>query len=120
MSLLKILKENINKQKPMICKGDFFCQYNKLKSLKGCPTEVGGNFDCSHNQLTSLEGSPEIIGKDFWCNSNDKLTSLEGCPTKVGRDFYCNGNRILPKEEIMKLKALGIVKGYIFSDYGEF
>ncbi len=32
--------------------GGFFCGFNQLTSLKGCPKEVGGNFLCAYNQLT--------------------------------------------------------------------
>jgi hypothetical protein len=40
--------------------GDFYCSYNNLPSLEGCPQTVGGDFYCRNNQLTSLEGLPEI------------------------------------------------------------
>ena len=55
----------------------------------------------------------------FYCDSN-QLTSLEGCPKEVRGDFWCINNPKLPKEEILKLKESGIVKGTIFSDYGNF
>jgi hypothetical protein len=119
MSLIKILKENIDKRKPLICKRIYDCKKNKLKSLEGCPTVVGGSFRCHYNKLKSLVGSPETVGGNFDCSDN-KLTSLEGCPKEVRGDFWCINNPKLPKEEILKLKESGIVKGTIFSDYGNF
>jgi len=72
---------------------------SKFNFLKRSPKEVGGSFDCSVNR---------------------NLTSLEGCPKEVDGSFYCSYNPKLPKEEIIKLKESGIVKGKIYSDYGTF
>jgi hypothetical protein len=73
--------------------GDFYCDYNDLASLEGCPRSVGGSFYCSNNKLTSLEGCPQEVRDDFYC-SNNKLTSLEGCPQEVRDDFYCYDNKL--------------------------
>ena len=99
--------------------GDFYCPYNRLNSLEGCPKRVGGDFYCDsnnlttldgcvekidgdfycdNNNLTSLKGGPEKVGGVFFCNKNN-LTSLDGCPKKVGGSFYCNENP-LPKHII--------------------
>jgi hypothetical protein len=43
----------------------FYCRYNQLTSLKGCPYYVGGWFSCSSNQLISLEYCPTYVGGDF-------------------------------------------------------
>ena len=41
---------------------------DELKSLEGCPKEVGGNFDCSDcPKLTSLKGAPKEVGGNFYC-----------------------------------------------------
>jgi hypothetical protein len=77
--------------------GYFWCSYNQLTSLEGCPTEISGDFDCSYNQLTSLEGCPTEIGGDFWCQNN-KLTSLEGCPKEIRGDFLCHNNKLTSLE----------------------
>ena len=67
--------------------GDFFCSYNNLTSLKGCPASVDGFFDCSYNNLTSLEGCPKFVGGSYYCNNNKlqfteedvrKLCNVEG------------------------------------------
>lgn len=65
--------------------GDFNCNLNQLKSLKGASQTVGLNFYCNNNQLITLEGGPQFVGGNFYCNN--KLTSLEGGPQFVGGDF---------------------------------
>jgi hypothetical protein len=77
--------------------GDFFCSYNKLTTLEGCPTEIGGGFYCDNNLLTSLEGCPTQISGAFDCSYN-KLTSLEGCPTEIGGSFLCHDNQLTSLE----------------------
>jgi hypothetical protein len=76
---------------------DFSCHYNQLTSLEGCPTEIGGDFFCSYNQLTTLEGCQTEIGGSFWCSKN-QLTSLEGCPTEIGGSFRCYDNQLTSLE----------------------
>ena len=73
--------------------GNFFCHYNQLTSLEGCPTEIDGDFWCHSNKLTSLEGCPTEIGGYFWCSYN-QLTSLKGAPEYIeGKlDFMPNNN----------------------------
>ena len=102
---LCFLDDKGNKAENVILKGSFNCSYNNLKSLEGCPKEVGGDFYCSHNQLTSLEGCPKKIGRDFYCSHN-QLISLKGCPKEVIGYFYCHNNSkklLKPK----KLKCFG-------------
>jgi hypothetical protein len=111
--------------------GDFYCYYNQLTSLEGCPKEVGGGFSCHYNQLTSLEGCPKEVGGHFYCHNNqltslegcpkevgghfscsyNQLTSLEGCPKEVGRDFCCHNNKKeFSKEEVKRVcKVKGII-----------
>ena len=75
-----------------VCKS-FFCSYNQLTSLEGCPQIVSGSFWCNGNQLTSLEGSPQTVGGNFNCYNN-QLTSLEGCPKTVEGFFNCSNNQL--------------------------
>jgi len=75
----------------------FYCGYNQLTSLKGCPETVGGHFSCDNNQLTSLEYCPETVGGYFSCDNN-QLTSLEYCPETVGGDFFCSYNQLTSLE----------------------
>ena len=77
--------------------GGFYCYYNNLTSLEGCPEKVDGDFYCHYNQLTSLKGCPKEVSSDFYCYHN-KLTSLEGCPKKVGSNFYCSYNQLTSLE----------------------
>ena len=87
----------------------FYCDYNQLISLEGCPKNIGGNFHCGYNQLTSLEGSPKEVDGYFDCSHNE-LTSLEGCPKEVDGHFYCENNPLI------SLNGIGEVGGEIFSD----
>jgi hypothetical protein len=71
--------------------GSFNLSYNKLKSLGGCPREVGGDFEIFSNKITSLQGGPVKVGGNYNCGGND-LTTLIGAPTKVGGMFVCHKN----------------------------
>ena len=73
--------------------GTFYCSYNKLTTLEGCPTEVGGDFYCSNNKLTTLEGCPTEVVGNFYCSFN-KLTTLEGCTKEVVGRFDCSYNQL--------------------------
>jgi hypothetical protein len=77
--------------------GSFYCDNNKLTSLRGCPISVGGIFSCGDNRLSSLRGCPKIVRSSFYC-ANNILTSLEGCPHVLGdgkyKDFVCSNNRL--------------------------
>jgi hypothetical protein len=73
--------------------GDFYCDNNKLTTLKGSPISVGGVFHCSDNQLTSLLGSPISIDSDFYCSRNN-ITSLEGIPQMRTGNINSYGNNL--------------------------
>jgi hypothetical protein len=74
--------------------GNFNISYSKLKSLKGCPTEVRGSFFCDHSNLTSLEYCPKIVSGNFYCMDNP-LTSIKDAPDEV-KFFACSWNKDLP------------------------
>ena len=65
--------------------GYFYCNNNKLTSLKGCPRWVGGFF-CSNNNLTSLEFSPDYVDELFYCIHNDLTDNYSD--TEIGGSFY--------------------------------
>ncbi|OPZ77983.1 MAG: hypothetical protein BWY78_00790 [Alphaproteobacteria bacterium ADurb.Bin438] len=73
--------------------GDLNISFNNLKSLKGCPDEIGGSLHCFYNKLESLEGAPSKIKKVFDCSYN-KLKNLEGSIKEVGSDYLCIGNEL--------------------------
>jgi hypothetical protein len=50
---------------------NFYCNYNMLTSLRGCPYDVGRNFYCNHNNLTSLDYFPKKVGNIVDCSNND-------------------------------------------------
>jgi hypothetical protein len=73
--------------------GDFYCSFNKLTSLKGCPIKVNGDFRCSFNQLTSLEFGPKDVMGEYSC-SNNNLNSLKGSPKKISKCYDCSSNQL--------------------------
>jgi hypothetical protein len=106
--------------------GSFSCNFNKLKSLEGCPQTVGGSFSCHGNGLESLEGGPQIISGGFYCFLNNlktlvggpqtvggiymvhrnKLETLKGSPQTVGGDFLCNINRLTDLEHFPEVNGI--------------
>jgi hypothetical protein len=88
------LSNNMSKYLPITfhrVTGDFYCSFNRLSSLEGCPKEVGGDFSCSYNKLTSLEHCPTDIGGDISFHSNDLPI-----PITMLRD-----NKIITSEEMV-------------------
>lgn len=61
--------------------GDFDCSGLGLKTLEGCPIEVGGVFDCTYNQFPSLEFAPKRVGGAFVIDNTVKSlsTGAKGC-----------------------------------------
>ena len=57
----------------------FFCQYNKLTTLEGCPKEIGGYFYCYNNPLPDIilnnKYRKKILmeGDDFYIWKKGKL-----------------------------------------------
>jgi hypothetical protein len=94
---------------------EFFCNNNKLTSLKGAPKKVIGRFHCANNNLTSLQGAPKEVKGSFHC-SNNNLTSLQGAPEKVGENFYCSYNNKLTSLEGAPEAIRGEFKSDNFSD----
>jgi hypothetical protein len=88
-------------------------------TLEGAPQTVEGGFYCRNNNLASLEGAPQTVEGNFDCSYN-KLTNLEGAPQTVEGNFDCSYNPNLSKDEIIKYKNTGAVKGTIISDYRKF
>lgn len=75
-----------------VAEKNFYCDNNRLKSLRGAPNFVGEDFDCQNNTLESLEGGPDTIHGDFNCNHNS-LVSLKSSPDYVGGFYDCTYNR---------------------------
>jgi len=79
--------------------GNFYCNYNELISLEGCPKLVGGVFDCANNILETLEGCTQILGGSFHFTYNE-IRDLYGFPEFFDGDVYYNFN---PVSEILDL-----------------
>jgi hypothetical protein len=85
--------------------GSFWCDYNILTTLEGCPKYVGGYFACIGNKLTILEGCPKYVGGYFSCNGNE-LTTLKGIEKcEIIGNFYCYNKNIPPENYIYILTA---------------
>jgi hypothetical protein len=63
--------------------GNFYCWYNDLTSLEGCPHTVKGSFFCNFNKLDNLKGGPKYVLDEYNCSCST-LKSLEGCALEVG------------------------------------
>ncbi len=96
-------------------KKNFYCGFNKLKTLKGSPVIVIEDFVCKNNKLVSLEYSPRYIGGTFDCNNN-KIVDFKYFPDHVVKCFCCNDNYELLK---YKVKNDGI-SAYDFLEMDDF
>jgi hypothetical protein len=75
-------------------RGDFYCSYNVLTTIKGAPVKVDGNFSCDNSYLKTLRGGPLEVGEEFSCYNNN-LTILLGGPVKVGTNYNCAHNKLV-------------------------
>jgi len=85
-------------------KGNFIIRSENIKTLEGCPTEVGGDFKVDECGIKDLVGAPTKVGKEFQCIECDSLKSLKGFPQYVG------GNVILRSEGMDEDKLQKAVK----------
>ena len=95
----------------LIIDGKFSCSDNNLLSLENSPLKVTDAFYCNYNKLITLKGCTQFVG-GFACNETN-ITSLEGCPKYVGGDFFCRNNGVQFSEK--QIRAVCDVKGSIFS-----
>lgn len=73
--------------------GEFNCTSNKLKSLKGCKTEIELHFNCYNNEITQLKYLPLKIKGDINCSRN-KIKSLKGIYKIIYGSFWCSDNEL--------------------------
>lgn len=56
---------------PDIVTGDvYICKNPSLKSLEGCPKEIGGNLQFDYCNVSDISGITEVIGKNCIMNYN--------------------------------------------------
>jgi len=84
-----------------IIKGSFYCNHNKLKSLKGSPNIVNVSFFCNDNELTSLNYGPIIVNSSYIAHNN-KIRNLNGIPQHLNT-FSCNNNLLTNLQEVPKI-----------------
>lgn len=85
--------------------GDFYCSWEELKTLEGCPKEIGGDFFCSYNKLKTLKHSPSIISGLFYCVDNP-LESLEGLNININRLKCDNKDKLIRKTKLIQIHNL--------------
>ncbi len=68
---------------PVKLNGDFFCDHNKLGSLRGAPFYIAGRLSFEHNNIISLEGGPTCVVRDLYCRQNP-LDNLDHLPLASG------------------------------------
>jgi hypothetical protein len=73
--------------------GNFYCQDNNLRNLKGCPRNILGDFICSNNKMEMLEGGPLLVAGVYDCSRN-RLRTLIGAPERAYSDFICSFNSL--------------------------
>jgi hypothetical protein len=81
---------------PIYVGGDFNCAHNDLTSLEGSPIFMSksDNFYCEGNKIKSLKGAPKKC-RNFYFEENE-VVSLEGFPVKC-LDFNGKGNPLSNK-----------------------
>lgn len=89
--------------------GNFYCTYNDLTTLEGCPEYINNLFDCSYNDLKNLNNCP-VTGGDIYCEYN-QLTSLSGLPKELNGCLDIGDNKLTSLEHC-PVK----IKGYLGAD----
>ena len=79
--------------------GYFNCNFNKLITLEGSPTEVTRYFLCTNNKLITLIGGPKQVGGSYYCEYNH-LKDVHGFPEYFYNNIYIKEN---PVSEIINL-----------------
>lgn len=97
--------------------GDFDCSGLGLKTLEGCPIDVGGTFDCTYNQFSSLEYAPKKVGGAFVLDNMVKSlnTGTKGCDfNEVVLFFRTNIPELigLPQIIVENAKELSVIFKY--------
>lgn len=92
---MEIKKYTINDDLSVDVKGDVLVHRTDLKHLPVRFGKVSGNFTLYGNtKMKTLEGCPSEVGKGFACNYMYSLTSLEYCPKIIKggiESMTCNG-----------------------------
>jgi hypothetical protein len=73
--------------------GSFYCDGNKLQTLKGSPVYIDGYFDCGNNKLSDLKYGPNYVGGYYRCNFNP-IKNYDYFPDYLGNDFVYHNDEL--------------------------
>ena len=91
-------------------RGEFYCAYNKLKTLKGAPNEITLFFNCNGNNLTTLIDGPKKVGGAYYCSDN-LLKDVYGFPEHFNNNVHISENIVW---EIINLVDIEFRVKFIF------
>ena len=91
--------------------GDFLFGGGIVKTLRGCPKNIGtgtfgGNFLCAFNELSNLIGGPKMVNGIYSAVGNP-LTSISGLPTFVDSDLKLPKSVQHLEQQIRKICKIG-------------
>jgi hypothetical protein len=107
-----IRKYTINKDLTVDVDGHVDLNGKTFEKLSVRFGKVSGYFSIyGCKNLKSLDGCPSEVGDVFTCSNCPKLKSLDGCPSKVGLDFWCYecGTKFTEAEVQKLCKVRGVV-----------
>lgn len=97
----------------------FISRCPHLKSLKGCPEEVGSTFNLNDlPNLESLEHGPKIVGTTYKVDTCG-ITSIDGIAETIGKNLILTNNRELKSlagihKKIKSVNGIVDVSGSLF------
>lgn len=101
---------------PKYVKGNFTCNYSRIKTLEHAPIKVEKDFSIQYSfLLESLEGGPKYVGQDYICSDCKSLVSLEGISKYIGHNLYCRRCKMYFPENYVR--SLTKVSNKLYLEY---
>jgi hypothetical protein len=112
VSLLTITKSDIETLNPIETWGEYksLClqTVNKLKSIKGLPSELEGYLRIENaNALTTLKGMPKTVNGDLVILGCTVLKEFDYLPEHIGADIYLASNYPISMSSFKHVKYFG-------------
>jgi len=90
----------VNQEEKVDVIGSVVCIGSTMEKIPVEFGKVSVHFDLENcRKLKSLKGCPREVGKSFDCDGCESLTTLKGAPSTVGGNFYCESTPLVPEEE---------------------